>query len=112
MAKYEAELAKTHLKLEGSPSKEESFEDMIIKQITNSPPKPVTNTNAITAHNASSAPILDVSTIPDTKIDMPISSGLNIQDLEYDESVEPVLFLDNGEKKGRYTYRSLMCFSF
>jgi hypothetical protein len=41
-----------------------------------------------------------LSNVPDTKIDMPISSGLNIQDLEYDESVEPVLFLDNAEKKG------------
>jgi len=106
MAKYEAELAKAHLKLEGSPSKEESFEDMIIKQIatnnTNATTKSCHNSNMASGNNTT-ASLLDAPiAAPDTKID--INPGLNIQDLEYDESVEPVLFLDNSDsidnKKG------------
>jgi hypothetical protein len=114
MAKYEAELAKTHLRLEGSPSREETFEDMIIKQISNkkqhstvsgnlvnisSEVGNITNPNSIninnnTTNNTSHDNKSQVTIQPDTKID--INPGLNIQDLEYDETVEPVLFLDNG----------------
>ena len=77
MAKYEAEMAKSRLRLEGSPSKELSFEDMIA------------------AKKRSLAASLKQSVVPPIPADA--SAILNIQDLEYDESAEPVLFL-NSEK--------------
>lgn len=102
MAKYEAELAKTHLKLDGSPSKEESFEDMIMKQITtsaNNSIKPDNNTNKLVVDNNTISH--QAGTTTDTKIDIKIPQEFNIQELEYDESVEPVLFLNNNlEKNG------------
>ena len=115
MAKYEAELAKAHLKLEGSPSREETFEDMIIKQIANpNKQNSVHETNNILnkainsddnkSHVTTQSYTHQNITVasPDTRID--INPGLNIQDLEYDETVEPVLFLDNTDsidnKKG------------
>lgn len=117
MAKYEAELAKAHIKLEGSPSKEESFEDMILKNIANpNKQNSVNETNnvlnkVINSDDTKSQVTPQSDTVthqnitvasPDTRID--INPGLNIQDLEYDESVEPVLFLDNidsiNNKKG------------
>jgi hypothetical protein len=101
MAKYEAELAKTHLKLEGSPSKEESFEDMIIKKMTINAKPDNTLNQSVGGKDTTPSQQEGLPNTHDTKINIPISSGLNIQDLEYDESVEPVLFLDNGsEKKG------------
>jgi hypothetical protein len=72
MAKYEAELAKSHLRLEGSPSKEITFEEMIARK---------KNVAVIKQPDEVQLSNTDMNTV------------LNIQDLEYDESPEPVLFL-------------------
>lgn len=97
MAKYEAELAKTHLKLEGSPSREETFEDMIVKQIANSRQNsiPITILNTDDKKISQQPELTNVN--PDTKIDINTGINIQIQDLEYDETVEPVLFLDNDD---------------
>lgn len=92
MAKYEAEMTKSSLRLDGSPSKEISFEDMIVKHIANGKqnPNPILNMDdkKITQQHE----LTNIN--PDIKID--INPEPNIQDLEYDETVKPVLFLDNG----------------
>jgi hypothetical protein len=72
MAKYEAELAKSNLRLEGSPSKEITFEEMIARK---------KNVAVIKQPDEVQLSNTDMNTV------------LNIQDLEYDESPEPVLFL-------------------
>jgi hypothetical protein len=74
MAKYEAELAKSHLRLEGSPTKEITFEEMIAKK-------------------KSVVAVKQPEEVPPSNIDM--NTVLNIQELEYDESPEPVLFLND-----------------
>lgn len=106
MAKYEAELTKSHIKLEGSPSNEESFEDMIIKQIITALKLKKTSTKS-NVNNTSEDNVksdLPLTSVVSSDIKIDINPRLNIQDFEYDETAAPVLFLDNSDsidnKKG------------
>ncbi len=84
IAKYESEIMKTNLKLDDELQNEETFENLIIKQIINSK-----NTNDNKSINTTDTHLMDFA-FSDTKID--ITSLSNTHDLEYDEHIEPIGF--------------------